>query len=105
MLLVHLCLAVSHSVLVLYKTQVKKQGIGNAFDTVGEIVALALNSRVPSGGLGNTCGGISERETWREIVAVREVVGGLEMVVGDEVGGGERARVGVRYGDGEEGSD
>ena len=99
-LLVHLILAVGHTCLVTYKTLVKHEGIGNSFDTIGEIVALALNSD-KSERIQNACGGITEAETWREVVAVREVYEGhLEMVVGQEeaVERGGRARVGVHYG-------
>ena len=98
-LLVHLLLAVFHTVFVMYKVLVRKEGIGNSFDTIGEIVALALNSD-RSERIQNTCGGITEAETWREVVAVREIdEGHLEMVVGEEKKEmGMRPRVGTEYG-------
>ncbi len=98
-LIVHMVLALGHTCLVLYKTLVKHEGIGSSFDTICEIVALALNSTSTSR-IQNTCGGIREVETWQEVVAVREMYEGhLEMVVGEETRGlGSRARVGVEYG-------
>ena len=98
-LLVHMVLALGHTGLVFYRTIMRHEGIGSSLDTIGEVVALALNS-TSSSKIQNTCGGIQEAETWREVVAVREVYEGhLEMVVGDEASRvGARPRVGVEYG-------
>ena len=83
-LLVHMLMAIAHTAFVFYRVLLRGEGIGNAFDTIGEIVALALNSS-GSEKLQNTCGGIKDTETWRQVVAVRETYHGhLEMVVGNE---------------------
>jgi len=83
-LLIHLALAVLHTLVVLYKIYVKREGMAGSWSTLGELLALALNSS-PSPALQNTCAGVSEARTWRQIVTVRETYPAhLELVVGQE---------------------
>jgi hypothetical protein len=81
-LLVHVALAVVHSLFIWYKVVIAKEGLVSSWTTVAEMMTLAMNSS-PSSRLQNTCAGVSAAKTWRQVVAVRETYPGhLEMVVG-----------------------
>ncbi|KIW52060.1 hypothetical protein PV05_07731 [Exophiala xenobiotica] len=81
-LLVHATLAIMHSVFILYKVLVVRDGLVCSWTTVAEFLALAMNSS-PSPRLQNTCAGVSTANTWRQEIAVREAYRGhLELVVG-----------------------
>ena len=97
-LLLHLFMALAHIAYVLYQVIVKHQGTTSSFDTIGEIVALALNSH-SSAKLQNTSGGINHSKTWKEIVAVRETSAGhLELVIDPESKtDANPPRIGVTY--------
>ena len=98
-LLIHLGIAMAHLLFVLNEIVGRGHGIQRGWETVPEMLALALNSR-PSARLRNTCAGITQGGTWREVIGVREAgEGHLEMVVGrHEVGGRPLARPRVTYG-------
>lgn len=83
-LLVHVALALGHSLIILYKVLILRQGVVSSWTTVAELVTLALNS-TPSARLQDTCAGVTAAKTWRQVVSVRETYPGhLEMVVGPE---------------------
>jgi hypothetical protein len=98
-LLVHLAIAITHTVFVLNEILGRGRGIHRGWETIPEMIALAMNSR-PSEGLRNTCAGISQARTWGEAVGVRETSEGhLEVVVGrNEMEQMALPRAGVRYG-------
>lgn len=98
-LLIHLVVSVAHLSFVLNEISGRGHGIQRGAETIPEMLALALNSRA-SQMLRNTCAGISQTTTWREVVAVRETSEmHLEMLVGvDEVRNASLAKPGVRYG-------
>ncbi|KAI1615976.1 hypothetical protein EDD37DRAFT_646177 [Exophiala viscosa] len=81
-LLIHLALAVVHTIFILYKVIVMREGLVSSWTTIAELLTLAMNSS-PSSRLQNTCAGVEKAKTWRQVVAVRETYPGhLEMVVG-----------------------
>ncbi|KIW99722.1 uncharacterized protein Z518_11135 [Rhinocladiella mackenziei CBS 650.93] len=83
-LLIHVGLAMLHSLFILYKVLIVGDGLVSSWTTVAELLALAMNS-TPSPNLQDTCAGVSATKTWRQVVAVRETYPGhLEMVVGPE---------------------
>jgi hypothetical protein len=98
-LLIHLVIAITHAVFVLNDILGRDKGIQRAWETIPEMIALAVNSR-PSERLRNTCAGISKAGTWWEAAAVRETSEGhLEIIVGrNEMEQRALARTGVRYG-------
>jgi hypothetical protein len=107
-LLLHMVVAIMHTVFVLSELLGTNGGIQRSWETIPEMFALMMNSR-PSERLQNTCAGIEEDTTWHEKVGIRETSEGhLEMVVGrGEMGRLVPPRVGVAYGTlkgGEEGS-
>merc|ERR1711939_595041 len=61
-LLVHATLAIMHSVFILYKVLVVRDGLVCSWTTVAEFLALAMNSS-PSPRLRNTCAGVSTANT------------------------------------------
>jgi hypothetical protein len=83
-LMAHVIIAIAHVCFVLHKVVIRGEGIGRSWDTVNEMLALAINSQ-PTKKLQNTCAGIEHPATWQEIVSVRETYPGhLEMVVGEK---------------------
>ncbi|KAK4949966.1 hypothetical protein LTR10_011808 [Elasticomyces elasticus] len=81
-LLIHLALAVVHTMFILYKVLIMREGLVSSWTTIAELLTLAMNSS-PSSRLQNTCAGVERAKTWRQVVAVRETYPGhLEMVVG-----------------------
>ena len=83
-LLLHMAIAIAHSVFVFYKVVIQNEGLVSSWTTVAELIALALNSS-PSPRLQDTCAGVEAAETWRQVVTVRETYPGhLEMVVRPE---------------------
>lgn len=83
-LLIHVCLASAHTIFILYKVLVTKEGLVGSWTTISELLALAMNS-TPSPKLQDTCAGVDAAKTWRQVVSVRETYAGhLEMVVGPE---------------------
>ncbi|KIW91052.1 uncharacterized protein Z519_07946 [Cladophialophora bantiana CBS 173.52] len=87
-LLIHVVIAATHSLFLVYKVVVKKEGLVASWTTVAELITLAMNSS-PSPRLQDTCAGVVAAKTWRQVVAVRETYPGhLEMVVGPD----EKAR-------------
>ena len=72
----------------------------SAWDSVAELIALAMNSK-PTHVLQNTCAGIIGVKLFRAAVGIRETTEGhLELCFGGdgEVQGGERVRVNEKYG-------
>ncbi len=98
-LLVHLVIASAHMAYVLREILWKDRGLPVTWQTIPELIALAINSG-SSEKMQNTCAGISDTRTWNEPVAVREASKGhLEMVLGrNQMLQMPRARAGVRYG-------
>lgn len=95
-LLIHAFLAAIHIVFILVQGRVS-----NAWGSIGEIIALALNSEVaPS--LKNTCVGIEEAKTWKHILQVREIDDDhLGVIIQDEVNDSkryDRPQEGKKYG-------
>lgn len=81
-LLIHLALAATHTIFILYKVLIRREGLVSSWTTIAELLTLAMNSS-PSSRLQNTCAGVETAKTWRQVVAVRETYPGhLEMVVG-----------------------
>lgn len=75
--------------------------VSDAWGSIGEIIALAVNSEVaPS--LKNTCVGIEETKTWKHIIQVREIDDGhLGLIVRDDVNDSKwynRPQEGKKYG-------
>ena len=69
----------------------------NSWDTVTELLALAVNSK-PTERLANTSAGIKKTVTWEEMVKIREVdERRLELVFGGRTDAGERAKMGKEY--------
>ncbi|KIX95139.1 uncharacterized protein Z520_09055 [Fonsecaea multimorphosa CBS 102226] len=83
-LLIHVAIAAIHSLFLIYKVVIQKEGLVAAWTTVAELITLAMNSS-PSPRLQDTCAGVMAAKTWRQVVTVRETYPGhLEMVVGPE---------------------
>ena len=88
-LLIQFSIAALHSVFIFYTVVVLKQGLVSSWNTVTDLITLALNS-TPSARLQDTCAGVEAAKTWRQLVTVRETYPGhLEMVIGAD----ERKRV------------
>ncbi|OAP54516.1 hypothetical protein AYL99_10964 [Fonsecaea erecta] len=98
-LLIHLAIAAAHSLFLIYKLVIQKEGLVAAWTTVAELITLAMNSS-PSPRLQDTCAGVAAAKTWRQVVTVRETYPGhLEMVVGpEEKAKHPRPRAGRLYG-------
>ena len=83
-LLVHVAMAVSHFMFVLWTINVKHEGVGSSWEQITELIALAVNSK-STNRMENTGAGIETWGTWQEIVSVRETrAGHLEMVFGED---------------------
>lgn len=81
-LLLHMALAITHLLFILYKTYIVGDGMVSSWTTIAELTTLALNSK-PSERLTNTSAGVNAAGTWRQPVAIREgKLGQLEIVVG-----------------------
>lgn len=95
-LLVHVALALAHIAMILVTGWTS-----SVWDSMGEMMALAINSE-PSSSLGNTCVGIDKTSTWRKIVQVREVrEGHLSLLIQDDVDDNSiyrRPQAGKKYG-------
>jgi hypothetical protein len=78
----------------------RKRHLGSdGWDTVGDILALAMNS-APSASLYGTSGGIDNGGTWQEIVKIRETGDEhleLQFDADKQSGAGERVAVGKKY--------
>ncbi len=75
-LITHAIFALSQVAVVLVKGRTPR-----SWQSMGELLALALNSQ-PSDRLQNTSAGIEKRDTWKENVRIREVIGNrLEFVL------------------------
>ncbi|RVX73117.1 hypothetical protein B0A52_02244 [Exophiala mesophila] len=81
-LLIHLAIAVGHTLYLVYMIFIARQGLVGSWATISELLTLAMNS-TPSLNLQDTCAGVDAAKTWRQVVSVRETQPGhLEMVVG-----------------------
>jgi hypothetical protein len=84
-LLLHAVVAVIHAIVVCVPRHV---WTSESWSSVGQLLALALNSRPNRENLPNSCAGVDLAQTWRQSVKIREVEDeNLEMLVGHEPGG------------------
>jgi hypothetical protein len=97
-LLLHIAIAAAHAAFIIYKVCFKHEGLVGAWQTVAELLALALNSH-PSPRLQDTCAGVEAAKTWRQLVSIRETnPGHLEMVIGPDKSRYPLPRAGQLYG-------
>ena len=72
--------------------------ITNKWSTISEMLALAINSP-PSTKLDGTCAGIEAKQSWKQIIRIREVEDKhLALVVGEGRNGHPRVQRNVQYG-------
>ena len=97
-LLIYLMLTTVFVMYLLYHTLIQRQWISSSWGSVGEIIALAINS-TSTDRMQNTCAGIKKSETWRQTISIRETCAGhLELTVGEEKERAKMVRIGTRYG-------
>jgi hypothetical protein len=73
-LILYALLVIGHMVQILIMHMRKRHLGSDGWDTVGDILALAMNSK-PSARLYGTSGGVHDGSTWQEIVKIRETGG------------------------------
>jgi hypothetical protein len=81
-LLLHVLVAVIHTLVVCVPRHV---WTSESWSSIGQLLALALNSRPNRENLANSCAGVNLTQTWGQSVKIREVEDDhLEIVVGQE---------------------